>query len=230
MKTYILLFSLFCFGSAEAAMPIIVGNPRYKKELNESVDDYMGRKYYVEFMLDSPQVLGSGHGATLGGGYLHEMVGFDLRFRFGTMQVGQFFSPPTQLEAAESPIQDPNSATNAPQIDTNAWSYTMIEPGVSVTAKLFPETLKKWSETARVGFAKSSFSDTINSVSYSGWILSTEAVFQYHFSYLSKYSLLMGLGFNWGWITRSTAASGTLTDNTLPIRFGRYIVGLNYAF
>ena len=230
MKTLLLCFSFFLLGPQTHAEPQLAGNQRYKKELNESVDDYMSRRYSVELNLDSPQMPGRGYGVSAGIGYLHEMMGFDIRARFGSMQTGEFFTPPTEMESTTIINQSPQSQIYQPRDDHSSWTYFMIEPGVSVTGKLLPLYLKKWSETARFGIAKSSFTDSASSLAYHGWVISTEAIAAYHFSYTSPYSFHFGMGLNWGWITRDSTPAGLQSEGDLPVRFMRYIAGVAYAF
>ena len=218
-----------------AALPQMIGNLRNQVTAAAPPDQRMHRPFHVELDFNSPSTPGKGAGMGLELGWIGNSVGADLRMRFGEMQFGQFFSQPTQAEFAAgatpgaSATTSPQSEINRPRSQSAGWGYFLIEPGISVTGRLFPSY--KWSQSGRVGIARSYFSDSSNSLSFAGWIFTSEALMRYHFALQSGTSFHFGFGYNFGWVTRTTSVLvDGRNDATLPIHFVNYVIGVRQAF
>lgn len=227
------VLSYFSFGltTSFAEPPKMMGNNKHRPTFNLPIEANPKQDLYLDTFLESTTALGHGTGLNLRLGIQKELLGFDLGIRAGKMQFSDFFSSPTAteqgiLDATPSGNGNPNAEINRVRTGSDSWSYTMIEPGISVTGKMLPYFLQKWSQTARFGIAKASFKDSANSLSYNGWLLRFEALARYHFSSSSSVSVHGGLASTFGWITRENPGATQKNEATLPVHYLNYVCGV----
>ena len=225
----------FLTSSAQATL-VIQDNSKHYPRMDLPADILSQRKYNVIFELTSPADVGKGLGATVGIARQWSIVATDFRFHFGAAQFGSFFGPATfkdtSVNTGNNELSDPNSEFNRPRSADDSWTMMTFEPGISVTGRMLPDKLPMWSQSARIGVGYARFQDQANSLPFTGMIVSTEADAIYNFSYKSRYGVIAGLAYNWGWIHSASSPAGDLTNSArrIPIYWLQFNAGLHYAF
>jgi len=206
------------------------------------------REIITETSINSPEVIQSRHlsanisansnlsfiekGFQLGIAYRWEFLGTDLRFAYGSTQYGQ-------IKAVEDYNQNTGTAYHPatygaemirPRNDQDSWTYTVIEPGISIESKLFyffPQLTQK----ARFGFTFGHFQDEANNLGFSSFLFNIEAALLYQINPTSPWSVEGSLMWHSGNLMLNVADDSTFSsDRHLPLNWIGSSLGVRYSF
>lgn len=174
----------------------------------------------------------AGLGGQLELGYLLKFLGIDGRLSRGQTNYGRFSVAPgySQLGFATPSSWDPSAELNRPRDGNDRWSYTMIEPGLSINGRMFSRILPLLSERARVGFGYGSFQDSANTIDFTSYLFSVEAAMLWQLGAGSRWSLSGSVNWYTGILISDSDPEQSLSLRRLPLSWLTGSIGLAYSF
>jgi hypothetical protein len=176
--------------------------------------------------------LGASLGHQFGGlasvGYQFRRMAVDLRGSLGTTTYGAISVSPSFGDLDVTGVSaDPESELARVRSDSDAWSYMMLEPGVSVTGQLFADWLPRLAERARFGLGLGSFADQVNQLKFLSITASFEGDLEYQLFPASRWALRLG----GAWVTGVLKKSDDVRSTTarLPVSWLQAMVSVVYA-
>lgn len=168
-------------------------------------------------------------GGAVTAGYHWRYLSADLRATIASAPYGTIstepdaLSDPTGFESAA----DPGAELNRARSDDDAWGLILVEPGISVGARLFADFLPMLTQRARFGLAWGSFSDQENELGFSARLYSFEAGLQYHLAPSSPFAIEASVTGYAGTLARKEGASSA-QQGRLPVAWLVYSIGVSY--
>jgi hypothetical protein len=185
------------------------------------------RHYWMEVGLQSD--LGFyGAGLQTGIGYRLNYFGFDLRLSAGKTSYGMINSIVTYTQNSTNAQ---NAEVTILRSKSDSWNYWSIEPGLSISSRLFSGSLSQFTERVRVGFIYGNFKDSVNNIPFKSFILNAETSLIYQLIPNGPWSMCGSLSWNSGMLVRRYQDS--LGDNqsyALPIGWIGSSLSMQYAF
>jgi hypothetical protein len=171
-------------------------------------------------------------GAQAGIGYRFRYFGVDSRFSLGRTNYGAIsVNPgPNQTPNTEPSYFDLNSELNRPRHATDSWSYRLVEPGLSVSGKIFPVWLPLLTQQARVGLAYGAYNDNQNNIPFHSIVFTTEAMLLCQLGADSPWSVSGALSYNAGILVADTPNDAGMQSRRLPVSWVGTSIGLQFAF
>ncbi|MEK6705995.1 MAG: hypothetical protein AABZ06_09415 [Bdellovibrionota bacterium] len=166
------------------------------------------------------------NGASLEFGYKWKLIGMDLKFLTAGTKYGSIAVQPSPSDLSTTGYaskDDTSSEQNRQRRTSDPWMFTALEPGLSITGRLFVNTLPRLAQKARVGIGYASFTDDSNSVNFSGYYISSDAYLIYYLGANNSWSITTSLGYRAGTIQNHSAESGPL--GRLPVSWLNYAIG-----
>jgi hypothetical protein len=229
------------YASLLATMILVAGTARAEETISvdkiikensmEAPQSMEGRHFWVELGALSDWTR-AGAGAQFDVGYQFRYFAFDSRFTFGRTKYGAINVSPgyNQTPGDAASALEPDSELSRVRGDSDPWSYRMIEPGLSVSGKLFPRMLPLLTERGRFGVGYGSFHDDANDVLFTALIFSAQVFLAYQLGAESRWSLTGGMGFDTGVLVAKTPSYGNLQMRRLPVSWVATTIGLQYFF
>lgn len=174
----------------------------------------------------------AGIGGLLEAGYVMRFFGVDARFSLGSTDYERISAAPgySQLGFATPSAVAPEAELNRPRDGKDAWTYTLIEPGLSINSRMFSRMLPLLAERARVGFAYGGFQDLTHGVDFTAYLFSAEAAMLLQLGTGSRWSLSGSLNWHTGILISKTDPDQSLSLRRLPLSWLTGSLGLTYAF
>lgn len=166
------------------------------------------------------------------GYYFGPMLAVDIRGTLGMLNYRSIRASPNDRDDRSAPVvTDPNAEINRVRGDGDRWSYLTVEPGISVSSRLFPGKFPKLTESARVGFGYGRFFDQTSNIGFTTqYLLSFEAQLAWRFSEPSPWSWITHLALTQGVLGAQSGASQTdSSEARLPVTWTQFGVGLQYS-
>ncbi len=170
-------------------------------------------------------------GGTVAAGYQHEVFGVDLRMLYASCTYGSISTAPNESDVSSYPDGNPDgpdAEQNRFRDPSDKWSMFLVEPGISATARLFPNLLPLMSEKSRIGVGFGHFTDQTNSLGFSPLIFSIGGSLQYQLGYRSPWGVEFGAQWNFGRVVSSV--STTDQQGRLPLSYVTYLLNLVYWY
>jgi len=189
------------------------------------------RHYWLELNLKS-DISFQEKGFAIGVGHRWDWFGVDVRGLYGKTSYGA-------IEGFVDPSQDVSTGNQSPNTgaqsilarsSSDSWSYTALEPGISIESKWFPTILPLFSEKARVGMEWGNFNDSVNNLSFTGYLFTCDATLIYQLSAHSPYSISASIFWDTGNLMLNGASTLSDADRHLAVNWLGTSVGLLYSF
>ena len=189
-----------------------------------------GRQCWVELGARSDLSI-SGLGGQLGVGCLMRFFGVDARLSSGRATYEAFEVSPgaSQVGWANEASYNSESEANRPRGSRDSWRYMIVEPGLSISGRIFPRSLPQLSERARVALGYGSFHDSANNLDFSAHLFSAETTAFWQLGEHSRWSFYVALAWQWGALY-SKAPEMDASMRRLPLSWVTSSVGLTYSF
>lgn len=164
-------------------------------------------------------------------GHQTRFFGVDFRASLGTTTYKNIFVEPDYtykyLATDASSATNPDSQLNRPRTLEDRWSYALLEPGISISRRLFIRSFPRWTQKARVGAALARLIDTKSRTPFNGYFLSTELSTSYQLSKLDKHSIFVSVCFRSGALVAKGPEDGNHSRFRLPANW--FTLGLGLA-
>ncbi len=222
MKT-IFAFTLLLFAHSAAAITV--------DEVVQSSSMHTNQSRNNRFWLDLSLPVNfnfSHYGLTAGAGYRFSFLGVDLRANVGKTNFGNITIKPD--DPSELDEIDPESQMARPRADNDSWSFYSFNPGISVSGRLLPEILPRFSERARIGIDFGSATDQINSLSFSSVLFTIESTILYQIEENSPWAATLSIFWNSGDLIADEPKDSPTSFRRLPVSWMGLAAGVSYFF
>lgn len=138
-------------------------------------------------------------GAFISVGWQYHWIGLDARVGFGTTSYSMIgvAAGPTDFDTSTE-AGDPLAERARPRNGSDSWSYFLVEPGISVSGRLFASSLPLFSQRARFGVGYGSMNDQTHALGFSAITYSFEGDAEYQLGVGSRFGLRGGIIYNAG--------------------------------
>ena len=192
-----------------------------------------GHRSWVSIGEDTDVLVSDLQGFHIESGYQFRFVGLDARFSTGTAQYRALSVSQSHSQSAEEAdfvIEGDDSEILRPRNEKDRWLYWMVEPGISISGRLFVDSLPLLSERVRTGFSFGSYSDQAHHQNFTSWIFSTEAALIYRLSEKNPWSVLASVSWHWGSLTAEQRQNSSRTMRRIPVSWTGTSIGVLYSF
>jgi hypothetical protein len=226
------------------ACTLLVFTFSYKALADQQQDPALTKAMLNQYSLITPQILAERHywlelglqsdiglseaGVQTGIGYRLNYFGIDFRFSAGKTSYRKIHSLASHNQLTEV---DPNPEIDLTRNKSDSWSYWSLEPGFSISSRLFSGYLPKFTERVRVGLNYGSYEDNINHIPFKSYILNVETSVIYQLRPDYPWSLCGSLNWNSGMLVRYYVDSeGKNQSYGLPASWVGTSLGMLYSF
>lgn len=216
----------------------------FKAMADQQQDPALTKAMLNQYSLISPQILAERHywlelgllsdfglsesGLLTGIGYRLNYFGFDFRFSAGKTTYRKLHSLASHNQSTDT---SSHPEIDLPRSKTDSWSYWSIEPGFSISNRLFSGYLPQFTERVRVGFNYGNYNDNVNNIPFKSYILNVETSIIYQLKPEDPWSLCGSLNWNTGMLVRYYVDSeGKNQSYGLPASWLGTSIGMLYTF
>jgi hypothetical protein len=171
-------------------------------------------------------------GGFVGVGYRWRLFGTDLRIAYVQTKyqsIRSFNDSNNNTGTGYAPLGS-NQEINRLRSPDDSWKLFWVEPGLSVEGQMFPESLPRLSERARVGIAIGNFQDSVNSITFTATLITFETALIYQLFEDRPWAVSGAIAWNTGNATSTSKEFTLVSDRNLPINWIDTSLGLMYNF
>lgn len=225
------MIGIFCFSSITFAESAIEYGNLYKNSLISPIA-LEKHHYWINIQAAISPFVGLNPGLTVEAGYWFTFFSIDGRAILASTdyQTLKATSSYGDSETNFTSGTDPESELNRSRSNSANWSYQLVEVGLSVLGRLFPDFVPSLTERVRFGFGMGLFQDNANKISFNGREFSFETGLIWQITKEQPWSVYGAISYHWG-VLNSTAAdiSGSQAGR-LPVTWSTTSLGVIYSF